>query len=223
MSEKKGVNNEPRLGSIVEKLARIQSALAVGKGQFNSYGGYKYRSCEDIVEAVKPLVHAEGLALVITDDIVSIADRVYIKAIAKLLDPQGMELSVSAFAREEETKKGMDASQITGSTSSYSRKYALCGLFAIDDSKDSDSTNTHGRGNAAVTDKPSDVSPPESKVKLSAAEQDEILSKATEYLISAANKEDALKRTLGKYEGQLTKQRVDKLRSVAGFVDKIGG
>ena len=113
------------------------------KGQYNSFGKYKYRSCEDIVESVKPLLKQNGLLLTLTDEIMNIGERFYVKATATIIDTaEGKEISVCAFAREEETKKGMDGSQVTGASSSYARKYALNGIFCIDDTKDSDSTNT---------------------------------------------------------------------------------
>lgn len=127
--------------NIKEELSRIQKELKAPKNQYNSYGGYSYRSCEDIMTAVKPLL--DDCILTITDDIVSLDGRFYVKATATLANSQG-EISTSAFARETETKKGMDASQITGSASSYARKYALNGLFLIDDVKDADTTNKHG-------------------------------------------------------------------------------
>ena len=132
--------------NVYEKLANVQSALKAPKGQYNSFGKYKYRSCEDIVESVKPLLKANGLLLTLTDEIVMVGERFYVKATAEIVDvAEGGIVSVSAFAREEETKKGMDGSQVTGASSSYARKYALNGIFAIDDTKDSDSTNTHGQ------------------------------------------------------------------------------
>lgn len=128
--------------NLTEHLARIQKELKAPKGQFNKFGNYKYRSCEDILEAVKPLL--EPCALTLDDDIVSIGSRIYVKATATLR-LGSHTLSSSAFAREEENKKGMDSAQLTGSCSSYARKYALNGLFCIDDTKDSDSTNDHGK------------------------------------------------------------------------------
>lgn len=125
-------------------LLCIQQELKAPKGQYNSFGKYKYRSCEDILEAVKPLLKKNGCTLVISDDVVMLGARYYIKATVELSN--GNEsVSTTAFAREEETKKGADASQVTGASSSYARKYALNGLFCIDDTKDSDSTND-GRG-----------------------------------------------------------------------------
>jgi len=121
------------------ELSIIQSELKAPKGQFNSFGKYKYRSCEDIVEAVKPVLRKYNFALIITDDIVLIGERYYVKATAKISNGT-ITYSATAFAREEETRKGMDGSQVTGSASSYARKYALNGLFAIDDTKDADSS-----------------------------------------------------------------------------------
>ena len=132
--------------NIYEKLANVQASLKAPKGQYNAFGKYKYRSCEDIVESVKPLLKANGLLLTLSDELVNISDRFYVKATATIIDTaEGTSISVSAFAREEETKKGMDGSQVTGASSSYARKYALNGIFAIEDTKDSDATNTHGK------------------------------------------------------------------------------
>lgn len=132
----------------MKKLVAIQAALKAPKGQFNKFGGYKYRSCEDILEAVKPLLLEQGLQLTITDEPVEVGGRIYIKATATVTD--GSETAaVSGYAREAETKKGMDESQITGTASSYARKYALNGLFLIDDTKDADATNEHQKPKAA--------------------------------------------------------------------------
>lgn len=125
--------------TIYEKLKVIQTKLKAPKGQYNNFGKYNYRSLEDITEAVKPLLDEVGATLTISDEIIQIGDRYYVKATATLYDIGSNEnISVTAFARESETKKGMDDSQITGATSSYARKYALNGLFAIDDTKDTD-------------------------------------------------------------------------------------
>lgn len=124
-----------------EKLLAIQTKLKAPKGQYNSFGKYSYRSAEDILEAVKPLNAEQGLLLTITDEIKEVGGRIYVVATATVSDGTD-ELKVSAFAREPENKKGMDESQITGATSSYARKYALNGLYAIDDNKDAD-TNEH--------------------------------------------------------------------------------
>lgn len=121
----------------IEKIVAIQSELKAPKGQYNSFGKYNYRSCEDILEGVKPLLTKHGLALTIQDSIDLIGDRFYVKATATITDGKE-QLSTSAYARESLDKKGMDASQVTGATSSYARKYALNGLLAIDDTKDAD-------------------------------------------------------------------------------------
>ena len=126
--------------NIYEKLSNIQNELKAPKGQFNKFGGYKYRSCEDILEAVKPICKKYGAVLVIADKLENIGDRYYIKAMVDLIDVEEENASIcnTAYAREEESKKGMDGSQITGTASSYARKYALNGLFNIDDTKDAD-------------------------------------------------------------------------------------
>ena len=127
---------------IYEKLLNIQTTLKAPKGQFNKFGNYKYRNCEDILESLKPLLFDNKVVVLINDDIVAVNDRIYIKTTVTLKDTESEEkIDTTAFAREEETKKGMDSSQITGSASSYARKYALNAMFAIDDTKDSDTTN----------------------------------------------------------------------------------
>lgn len=125
--------------TIIEKLTQIQTNLIAPKGQFNSFGKYSYRSCEDILEGLKPHLKETKTAVTVTDEVVLIGERYYIKATATLHDCETAErVENTAYAREEETKKGMDASQVTGTASSYARKYALNGLFAIDDVKDAD-------------------------------------------------------------------------------------
>lgn len=124
---------------LTEKLLNIQAELKAPKGQFNSFGNYKYRSCEDILEAVKPLLKENKCTLIITDDVQMFGNRFYVRATAILKDVESEEVLTNvAFAREEETQKGKDGSQITGTASSYARKYALNGLFLIDDTKDAD-------------------------------------------------------------------------------------
>ncbi|WP_339052870.1 ERF family protein [Fusobacterium animalis] len=148
--------------NIYEKLLKAQVELKAPKGQYNSFGKYKYRSCEDILEALKPVLDKLKLTLFISDEIVEVGGsyklekkdetvetvgRKYVKATITLVNIEKPDeiIKTSALAREEETKKGMDGSQITGASSSYARKYALNGMFMIDDTKDSDSTNTHGK------------------------------------------------------------------------------
>lgn len=129
--------------NIYEKLQQIQITLKAPKGQWNDFGKYSYRNCEDILEAVKPLLQKNKCTLTLTDTLENIGNRFYIKATATLIDCEEttQTVQVTAYAREEENKKGMDGSQVTGASSSYARKYALNGLFAIDDTKDSDTTN----------------------------------------------------------------------------------
>lgn len=125
----------------MKELIAIQSELKAPKSQFNKFGGYKYRKAEDILEAVKPLLNKQKCTLIITDDVVLIGNRIYVKATATIKNEKGECETTNGWAREEESKKGMDGSQITGASSSYARKYALNGLFAIDDNADSDTTN----------------------------------------------------------------------------------
>ena len=128
--------------SIYEKLAAVQAELKAPKSQYNAFGKYNYRNCEDIIEAAKPLLKKHGLLLSLTDEIRQIGDRFYVQATATVYDiDDGGVFCTQALAREEAEKKGMDGSQVTGASSSYARKYALNGLFAIDDTKDSDTTN----------------------------------------------------------------------------------
>lgn len=128
----------------MKEFMLIQQELKAPKGQYNSFGKYRYRSCEDILEAVKPLLSKHGCILSITDDIVECGGRVYVKATAELIHVEdGTCFRTTAFAREEERKAGMDAAQITGSASSYARKYALNGMFCIDDTKDADTDKQH--------------------------------------------------------------------------------
>ena len=132
--------------NVYEKLMTVQTKLRAPKGQYNSFGRYSYRSCEDILEALKPLLAEVGAIVNISDEVKLIGDRFYVEATAMFLDCEtGDSVVARASAREDETKKGMDLAQVTGSVSSYARKYALNGLFAIDDNKDSDATNTHNK------------------------------------------------------------------------------
>ena len=140
----------------MKELIEIQNRLNAPKSRRNDFGKYNYRSCEDILEAVKPILAMNQMFVTLADDIVEVGGRIYIKAIATVVDAEtGEAASVTAFAREEDSKKGMDASQVTGAASSYARKYALNGLFAIDDCQDSDATNTHGK-EPQTPDQPTD-------------------------------------------------------------------
>ena len=147
---------EANMGS--ESLRKVQSELKAPKGQYNSFGKYSYRSCEDILEAVKPLLDKYEATVSITDDVVLVGDRVYVKATATFIDKDGKVIQSSAFAREPLVRKGMDEAQVTGATSSYARKYALNGLFLIDDTKDADTdesrNESEARSNASGSDTP---------------------------------------------------------------------
>lgn len=139
--------------NITTRLASVQARLRAPKGQYNSFAKYHYRSAEDIIEAVKPLVHEQGMALTISDELVQVGDRYYVRAMAAVSDGE-QTVAVTGFAREASERKGMDDSQITGSASSYARKYALNGLFAIDDGKDADATQGQPAPARKATPKP---------------------------------------------------------------------
>lgn len=170
----------------MKELLQIQSELKAPKGQFNAYGKYKYRSCEDILEAVKPILKKCNCTLLLSDSLVYVGDRYYIKATATLINAEGKSVSTEAYAREEETKKGMDASQITGASSSYARKYALNGLLCIDDNKDSDTTNTGDNAPAA----------PAKASKEDSAEVEKAIAE-----INAAKSKEELINAIAKYKG----------------------
>lgn len=148
----------------MKELINIQSELKAPKSQYNSFGKYQYRNAEDILEAVKPLLKKNNCHLTITDEIILIGDRYYVKATAEITN--GTEVVVtSALAREEESKKGMDSAQLTGATSSYARKYALNGLFCIDDTKDSDYNNQGDKGDKGGQESAKQVPAPLKEVK----------------------------------------------------------
>ena len=131
---------------INEKLMRIQTQIKAPKNLYNSFGKYKYRNAEGICEAVKPFLEKENVSLILLDDVMAVGNRFYVKAIARLTDNEnGDSVEATAFARESESKKGMDDSQITGTASSYARKYALNGLFLLDDTKDADTDEYHNQ------------------------------------------------------------------------------
>lgn len=138
--------------SIYETLSHIQVELKAPKNLYNSFGKYKYRNAESILEAAKPLCAKHGCTLTVSDEVILIGDRYYIKATATVQDKDGNAASATALAREDETKKGMDGAQITGTASSYARKYALNGLFCIDDTKDPDSDEYHNQTAAPQRD-----------------------------------------------------------------------
>ena len=197
--------------NIYEKLLKAQVELKAPKGQYNSFGKYKYRSCEDILEALKPVLDKFKLTLFISDEIVEVGGsyklekkeetvetvgRKYVKATITLvnIEKPDEQIKVSALAREEETKKGMDGSQITGASSSYARKYALNGMFMIDDTKDSDSINTHGKDKTE-----------QEKVQEFLNSRDGMIEKLKENLSS-----DKLKRTLEAFKVEELWQMTDE-------------
>lgn len=148
MSTKENKTNIEK--SFAERVVIVQKELKAPKGQYNSFGKYRYRSAEDILNSVKPLLAVNDLILTLSDELIALGSRIYVKATATLQDCNTANaISVDAYAREDEVKKGMDGSQITGAASSYARKYALNGLFLIDDTKDADATNdgTHEANN----------------------------------------------------------------------------
>lgn len=150
--------------TLQQKLIEIQAELKAPKSQYNKFGGYNYRNCEDILEAVKPLCAKHEIVPLLSDEIIMIGDRFYIKATAKVTDGKE-EIATTAFARESKDKKGMDESQITGSASSYARKYALNGLFCIDDTKDADFMDNSQNGKQQQQPKMQQQPPKETHVK----------------------------------------------------------
>ena len=154
--------------NIYEKLMNIQKELKAPKCQYNSFGKYKYRSCEDILESVKPLLEKYKVTIILTDKLEQIGERYYIRAKAILIDTESNNsIENTAYAREEETKKGMDGSQITGTSSSYARKYALNGLLLIDDTKDADTdefAKENNKGKTKEESKEKKITPGQLKV-----------------------------------------------------------
>lgn len=142
--------------NLVTKLNYIQTHLNAPKDARNTFGGYNYRSAESILKAVKPLLDKQKVCITLSDQVIMIGDRIYIQATAKITDGKA-ELHTTAFAREPDIKKGADPSQITGTASSYARKYALCGLFAIDDNKDADALNRHDTSDSNKQEKQESV------------------------------------------------------------------
>lgn len=196
--------------NIYEKLLKAQVELKAPKGQYNSFGKYKYRSCEDILEALKPVLDKLKLTLFIKDDVIEVNTRNYVKATIILVNTEKPDeiIETSALAREEETKKGMDGSQITGASSSYARKYALNGMFMIDDTKDSDSTNTHRK---------------EETKKTSETE----FKKAIDMINALANTEEKSEKVFDMIEkfnkNSLLDCTIEELKKVYNELKKIGG
>lgn len=199
--------------NIYEKLLKIQTELKAPKNQRNSFGGYDYRSCEDILEAVKPLCEAHNVVLNISDEIVKVGERYYVRATATLVDLEDQKegtiatIENVAYAREEENKKGMDASQVTGATSSYARKYALNGLFCIDDTKDAD-TDAYQKQNKGENKPMSKPAYTNKNQKPQTQQEPKTISEAQRkrlFAISNGNNE-AVKRVLERYKYEKTEQ-----------------
>lgn len=190
--------------NIYEKLTEVQNELKAPKSKYNSFGKYNYRSCEDILEAVKPILKAKRLAMTVKDDVFNIGDRFYIMATVTVFDCESEEkVTTTAYAREDADKKGMDGSQITGSSSSYARKYALNGMFAIDDTKDADSWNTHDK-DRTVEKKEAERATEEQVAKLRALYK---------------GKEDKLTELLDKYD--ITSPVQFKRMEIQSVIDKL--
>lgn len=202
--------------NILTKLNKIQVELKAPKGQFNSFGKYHYRSTESILEALKPLLDKYKTVINIKDEIEVIGERYYIKATVTILDVEsGESIEATAFAREDESKKGQDLSQLTGSTSSYARKYALNGLLAIDDTKDSDTTNKHEQEENKQDEK---VAKSFNKIKV---ENNELISQAQQKRLFAIAKSNAelVKGVIKKY-GHESTSTITK-REYQGICDDI--
>ena len=190
--------------NIYEKLTEVQNELKAPKSKYNSFGKYNYRSCEDILEAVKPILKAKRLAMTVKDDVFNIGERFYIMATVTVFDCESEEkVTTTAYAREDTDKKGMDGSQMTGSSSSYARKYALNGMFAIDDTKDADSWNTHDK-DRTVEKKEAERATEEQVAKLRALYK---------------GKEDKLTELLDKYD--ITNPVQFKRMEIQSVIDKL--
>lgn len=207
--------------SIHSRLLAVQSALRAPKSQVNKFGGYKYRNCEDILEAVKPLLSENGLSLLLSDEVVIVGDRFYVRATARAICVEsGAEITSSAMAREEENKKGMDQSQITGASSSYARKYALNGLFLIDDTRDSDSTNTHGKDETAPASKPMSQQTAQPAAKTESLK--ERYDKAVQFISGSKDKSTAVKQALD----MIAKERIpftpEQIQNITRLAEVVG-
>jgi len=212
------------VANVYEKLMNIQNELKAPKSQYNEFGKYHYRSCEDILESLKPVLAKHQAAVTISDEIVLIGDRYYVKATAALIDVEkGDKVEVSAYAREDVQKKGMDVSQLTGSTSSYARKYALNGLFAIDDTKDSDATNKHGQEKKQNTQKQAD----ESKKDINSLATDKQIKAIYALLKNKNYSEESLKNYINNAYNkdsvtELTKQEASDVIQILNEMTKEG-
>ena len=192
--------------NIHKQLRELQAELKAPKGQRNNFGKYNYRSAEDILEALKPLAVKHGLTFTLSDEITSVGDRVYVQVTASVVNDEGQLVESTAYAREEESKKGMDGSQVTGASSSYARKYALNGLLLIDDTKDSDATNTHGDNS-----QPAPQASVKGRESVGKAESN-IMDKAVEYIKSQKDRKSAYTAIVAKYGDQLSDKQKEGLQ-----------
>lgn len=189
---------------IYKQLRSVQAELKAPKSQYNAFGKYKYRNAEDILEAVKPLCVKHGITLTVSDEVILMGDRFYVKAEVIVVNDSGEMVNTIGYAREEENKKGMDGSQVTGASSSYARKYALNGMFCIDDTKDSDSTNDHGKSAPA--------SKSSSKPSPKAEGEKTTLDKAIEYMKGEKDRQKAYETVMKHYGEEFDEKAIAILK-----------
>lgn len=198
--------------NVYQKLNKVQTELKAPKGQFNKFGNYKYRSCEDILEGLKPLLKEVGAIVLLSDSVEFVEGRYYVKARAQFVDTDTAEkIEVSAMAREDDSKKGMDSSQLTGSTSSYARKYALNGLFCIDDTKDSDATNDGSQSNTQAQKSSNDYTINQNQLK-------GLYAIASKKGFNSETVKEHVKKRFGKEPKELNKTEYDRV--VEGYEKK---
>lgn len=198
--------------NVYQKLNKVQTELKAPKGQFNKFGNYKYRSCEDILEGLKPLLKEVGAIVLLSDSVEFVEGRYYVKARAQFVDTDTAEkIEVSAMAREDDSKKGMDSSQLTGSTSSYARKYALNGLFCIDDTKDSDATNDGSQSNTQAQKSSNDYTINQNQLK-------RLYAIASKKGFNSETVKEHVKKRFGKEPKELNKTEYDRV--VEGYEKK---
>lgn len=191
---------QPDNQALVHRLIAVQSELKAPKSQYNSFGKYAYRNAEDILEAVKPLLAKNGLSMNISDSIHEVAGMIYVQAEVRVTD--GIESAVvTAQAGIDPTRKGMDIAQSFGASSSYARKYALNGMFLIDDTKDADATNTHGKSE---------------QPKAAPAGGSDTFQQAVDYIKGSSDKAKAYSAIIGKYGSQFSEKQVEALKKFVG-------
>lgn len=192
---------QPDNQALVHRLIAVQSELKAPKSQYNSFGKYAYRNAEDILEAVKPLLAKNGLSMQISDSIHEVAGMIYVQASVRVTD--GIEEVVTtAQAGIDPTRKGMDIAQSFGASSSYARKYALNGMFLIDDTKDADATNTHGKSEQPKASSPAGGS--------------DTFQQAVDYIKGSSDKAKAYSAIIGKYGSQFSDKQVEALKKFVG-------